>query len=189
MCCEAHHHHHHRRNVNTSPPPGKSSLISTYVSQIFSPVPPKMIPILVPPSHALPSVRATILDSSTADPIDLNGIDSVVLVYDLHRQSTFESLERVYLPIIAERNIPTILCASKVDKVSRLITRLEMREILTSHLLCCSGHESSPRPPLPPLKIQVRPLLHLRVFQDSPADKRALFNEHGNHIVPSAAAF
>ncbi|GMI14636.1 hypothetical protein TrVE_jg5508 [Triparma verrucosa] len=95
---------------------GKSSLISTYVSQIFSPVPPKMIPILVPPSHALPSVRATILDSSTADPIDLNGIDSVVLVYDLHRQSTFESLERVYLPIIAERNIPTILCASKVDK-------------------------------------------------------------------------
>ncbi|GMH90901.1 hypothetical protein TL16_g11902 [Triparma laevis f. inornata] len=75
-----------------------------------------MIPILVPPSHALPSVRATILDTSPSDPLPLQNVDSIILVYDLHRLSTFESLERHYLPLIEELNIPTILCASKVDK-------------------------------------------------------------------------
>ena len=67
---------------------GKSSLISSYVSRIFSPVPPTLIPVLTPPTAATPS--CTILDTSTSNlpPLTTSKNLSVILCYDSSTSQT-----------------------------------------------------------------------------------------------------
>ena len=98
---------------------GKSSLISTFVSRVFSPeVPGIMTRVQLPPD---PLCTTTIIDSQEADVAlmeamrgndsmksssssvsSIDHVDSIVLVYDLHRAETFRRIEQHWLPLIQQ---------------------------------------------------------------------------------------
>lgn len=107
---------------------GKSSLISTFVSRVFSPeVPGLMTRVQLPPDPGT-SCTTTIIDSQEADAALMEGlamrgdnslaslksstlstsqasidhVDSIVLVYDLHRSETFRRIEQHWLPLIQQ---------------------------------------------------------------------------------------
>lgn len=107
---------------------GKSSLISTFLSGLFSPeVPGVMTRVQIPPDPGIPCTT-TIIDSQEADialteglairadtslaslkssslstsQISIDHVDSIVLVYDLHRAETFRRIEQHWLPLIQQ---------------------------------------------------------------------------------------
>ncbi len=104
---------------------GKSSLISTFVSRVFSPeVPGIMTRVQLPPDSGM-LCTTTIIDSQEADVAlmealamrgdhslislksttsvpSIDHVDSIVLVYDLHRAETFRRIEQHWLPLIQQ---------------------------------------------------------------------------------------
>lgn len=103
---------------------GKSSLISTFVSRVFSPeVPGVMTRVQLPPDPGT-LCTTTIIDSQDADAAlmqamrggdnsfsssssspsqaSIDHVDSIVLVYDLHRDETFRRIEQHWLPLLQQ---------------------------------------------------------------------------------------
>lgn len=105
---------------------GKSSLISAYISQHFpQEVPPVMTDAIIPPDSTSNDVCVTIMDSSS-HPNDrevlrrkIIAADSLIVVYDVTRPETFDSLANFWLPLIkdlsADQYKPVILLGTKTD--------------------------------------------------------------------------
>lgn len=110
---------------------GKSSLVSTFVSQIFPPSAPRiMTTVRIPPTDACPSLT-TIIDSQGDElllslpplpdpphppPPQSRPCDVIILVYDATRPATFQRLATHWLPLIEQScPVPTMLVSSKID--------------------------------------------------------------------------
>jgi Ras family protein T1 len=105
---------------------GKSSLISAYISQHFpQEVPPVMTDAIIPPEATANEVCVTIMDSS-AHTNDRDVLrqkivvsDSILILFDVTRPETFDSVENFWLPLITDLSTdqykPVILVGTKTD--------------------------------------------------------------------------
>ncbi|CAM9846343.1 unnamed protein product, partial [Chrysoparadoxa australica] len=119
---------------------GKSSLISTYVSQHFSPSPPPtMTDVNIAAEVSMTAQLCTNLicleENLTTSPpsTSIQSPDCIILVYDLERRDTFDRLSTHWLPLIEEtcqslgKATPVIVVCNKVD------LRVDSAELRASH--------------------------------------------------------
>ncbi|GAX24013.1 mitochondrial Rho GTPase 1 [Fistulifera solaris] len=137
---------------------GKSSLISTFVSRVFSPeVPGIMTRVQLPPDPGM-LCTTTIIDSQEADVAlmealatrgdhsltslksttssapSIDHVDSIVLVYDLPRAETFRRIEQHWLPLIQQYyqgKIPVIIAENKMDLFDSNLLPQKRQEIIS----------------------------------------------------------
>lgn len=120
---------------------GKTSIISTIMSETFPKNPPKKIPpVCIPPDVFVQykDINTLLLDSST-DTTDeeIQKASVILLVYDVMANETISRLENYWLPKVTDinENIPIILVGNKIDmrsinienELERIITPLIMR--------------------------------------------------------------
>ena len=109
---------------------GKSSLISSYISRHFpSEVPFVMTDAFIPAQTTSSDVGVTVMDSSSRA-ADLEVLkqkllvaDSVIALYDVTRDETFENLGQVWFPLLTElygegHNKPVLVVGTKTDLLS-----------------------------------------------------------------------
>jgi len=100
---------------------GKTSIISTIMSETYPKNPPKKIPpVWIPPDMFVQykDISTVLLDSSEdVSDEDIEKANVILLVYDVNIQETKQRLDTYWLPKILEINedIPVILVGNKVD--------------------------------------------------------------------------
>jgi GTPase SAR1 family protein len=84
---------------------GKSTLISTFVSRYFSEtgIPDCLTRVRLPPDPVT-GCSTTLVDtiSGSCSPSQRDGVDAIILLYDLNRWETLDRLETYWLPMIQE---------------------------------------------------------------------------------------
>lgn len=100
---------------------GKTSIISTIMSEAFPKNPPKKIPpVCIPPDMFVQykDITTLLLDSSEdVNDEEIHKASVILLIYDVTIQETKHRLDHYWLPKISEINedIPVILVGNKVD--------------------------------------------------------------------------
>src|ERR1700740_609714 len=109
---------------------GKSSLISSYISRHFpSEVPFVMTDAIIPPEITSNDVGVTVMDSSSRV-ADLEVLkqkllvaDSIIALYDVTRDETFDNLSQIWFPLLNEvygegHNKPVLVVGTKTDLIT-----------------------------------------------------------------------
>ncbi len=100
---------------------GKTSIISTIMSESFPKNPPKKIPpVCIPPDMFVQykDISTVLLDSSEdVSDDEISKANVILLVYDVVLQDTKQRLDTYWLPKIqaVSEDIPVILVGNKVD--------------------------------------------------------------------------
>eukprot|EP00735_Rhodelphis_limneticus_P011130 TRINITY_DN4188_c0_g1::TRINITY_DN4188_c0_g1_i1::g.2102::m.2102 TRINITY_DN4188_c0_g1::TRINITY_DN4188_c0_g1_i1::g.2102 ORF type:complete len:646 (+),score=151.71,sp/P0CO78/GEM1_CRYNJ/37.11/4e-139,Miro/PF08477.8/5.3e-20,Miro/PF08477.8/0.00085,EF_assoc_2/PF08356.7/1.8e-26,EF_assoc_2/PF08356.7/4.3e+03,Ras/PF00071.17/3.2e-20,Ras/PF00071.17/2.5,EF_assoc_1/PF08355.7/3e-14,EF-hand_1/PF00036.27/0.00013,EF-hand_1/PF00036.27/0.048,EF-hand_5/PF13202.1/0.00062,EF-hand_5/PF13202.1/0.15,EF-hand_7/PF13499.1/3.8e len=118
---------------------GKSSLITTLISEDFRDnVPPVLPEVVLPPELTADHVTVHIIDTSSR-PADQQSLDKaleeanvVILVYDVNKRETLDRISSYWMPRIREtgNNIPVILAGSKIDIRSTMLNVSLENEVL-----------------------------------------------------------